>query len=81
MLIIEEIIKQWDSVDSNVRSTAITMIQYMCQVEMRAMKSYMANDSNTSSLLMTEITKRLNDPSYLDKENLSKLLSWYFAHQ
>ena len=39
-----------------------------------------APGAKQSSRLMTEITKRVKDPGYGDKDALNKLLNWYFAN-
>ena len=78
-----QIVGFWDDNDGGVRRMAIDLVQVLAQSspvlpEVRELLE--APGAKQSSRLMTEITKRVKDPGYGDKDALNKLLNWYFAN-
>eukprot|EP00003_Mantamonas_plastica_P001725 TRINITY_DN1122_c0_g1_i1.p1 TRINITY_DN1122_c0_g1~~TRINITY_DN1122_c0_g1_i1.p1 ORF type:complete len:941 (-),score=347.31 TRINITY_DN1122_c0_g1_i1:3590-6142(-) len=75
---INKIIDCWDDSDGVVRRLGIDLIKHLCEYQEHEMQDFLVSKSGRSSLLMMQITKRVNDENYLDREHLNELLKFYF---
>ena len=82
----------WDDPDGQVRRTSIQLLLLLGRDNTPEMAQLMGSAKaglgvtrkstvNRSSLLMAAITQRMKEPAYQDKEELNKLLMWYFEQQ
>jgi hypothetical protein len=81
--LVEILLLYWDDVDGFMRRSSISLMLSLCEGHFSGLQSLLtvAEDSEHQVCkMMVEITKRIKDPMYREKESLSKLLQWTFEH-
>jgi hypothetical protein len=71
----------FDSTDGALRRCAFQAIRSLVEANVPEALQAIKSGRDTPARLMSAITSRLADPSYLDKEALNDLLKWFFARR
>eukprot|EP01135_Chromosphaera_perkinsii_P005814 Nk52_evm3s367 gene=Nk52_evmTU3s367 len=79
---IRKLLKLWDDPSFEVRAASIRMISLLGERKVPEIQEFLEEGTDKGqSVLMKEITKRQNDPSYQEKDSLNKLMVWLFDHR